>query len=87
MYGKVYEVRANSKSELASKLGVRRLYQTKHSAELAANQMNYNVVHRILRQVSIMTGTVRGKNVVAFREAVENANLRHYEVVEITVNR
>jgi hypothetical protein len=87
MYGKVYEVRANSKSELASKLGARRLYQTKHGAEQAANQMNYNVVLRILRQVSRMTGTIRGKNQVAFREAVENANLRHYEVVEITVSR
>jgi hypothetical protein len=87
MYGKVYEVRANSKSELASKLGVRRLYQTRHGAEQAANQMNYNVVLRILRQVTKMTGTVRGQNQGAFQEAVENANLRHYEIVEITVNR
>jgi len=87
MYGKVYQVKENSESELARKLHGNNIYGARHSAELAARRMNRNVITRILREVNKMTGTVRGKNVETFREAISNCVMQHYVVVEITVNR
>ena len=62
------------------------IYQHRGGAEKALNRIMERHVRSIMNQVVKMTGTVRGKNVQAFENAVKSAATPRYYIKSVRVN-
>ena len=59
------------------------VFRQKFHAEKRVKEMNAGRITRICRRLTKMTGTVRGKNVDAFFNAVQEINNDYYTIEEI----